>query len=286
MKFLKVIGWIFAPYIMIFILWKSINDKLKIVSILWAVIAFFIVISNIMSGNHDPQTQSANATKAITVTPTETIRPQPTIDAVAQKAYDDKVKADAAAKVITDKATKEKADADAKAAAAEKQKKLDAAAANLRTKTDEVQDITWYFDNTSPKYSNYNAFYLYFAKDKDKSVHNLRLMIQYAGDDWVFVNKYIIKVDDQTFEITPEYGEVKTDNNGNGVWEYYDTPVVKKTLDIAKAIAASKKTIIRYQGDQHQFDRVVTDTEKQAITNVLDAYEAMGGSDLLLKYDG
>lgn len=223
----------------------------------------------------------APSTPIVTFAPTPIVtaipepKPEPTIDVVAQKAYDDRLKVTAA-----------KTLAEEKAASLAKKKKLQAATINLKSKTDEVTDLTWYRAKTSPDYINQNGLFLRFSKDKDAKVDSLAMAIQYTGDDWVFIDKYIFKVDDQTFEITPEYGEIKRDNGNGGVWEYYNTIVTKKPLEILKAIASSKKTILRHQGSQHSFDRVITTLEKKAIADVLDAYSAMDGSDLLLKFEG
>jgi hypothetical protein len=240
------------------------------------VLLSIILLSACSSVQESSAPSNSPITTAIpTATPEPT--PAPTIDPAVQKAAEEKSNADAAAKVIADKAAKDKVDAAIKKAAADKKKKLDAATINLKKKIDEVQEITWLSDKASPVYANRNSFYLYFAQDKDGAVNNLRLNIQYTGDDWVFIDHYIIKTDDKTFNITAGYDEVKRDNNGDGVWEYYDVPLTMETLDIAKAIASSKKTIIRSQGDQHSFDRIVTAQEKSSIKHILDAYEAMDG---------
>jgi hypothetical protein len=85
-------------------------------------------------------------------------------------------------------------------------------------------------------------------------------------------------VDDQNFEVNTNYNDVKRDNGAVRVWEWIDVPMDKEKYQIIKAIIESKKTILRYQGDTYYQDRIITDTEKQALQNVLNAYEAMGGN--------
>ncbi len=163
---------------------------------------------------------------------------------------------------------KQKKDAD--------KKRLAESTKKMRKQYDEVQEVTWYFDKSSPQYANVNSFYVYIGTKKD-SLPGLRLKIQYTADDWIFINKYIFKVDNKTFEIdTGDFG-VTRDNNGDGIWELYDVELSKENYDLIKAIISSKKTIIRHQGDEHYSDRVITSTEKQGLKNVLDAYEALGG---------
>lgn len=155
-------------------------------------------------------------------------------------------------------------------------KRLAEATQKMRKQYDEVQEITWYFDKNSPKYVNVNSLYLYMGSKRD-STPTLNLKIQYAADDWVFINKYIFKVDGKAYDIyTGDFG-VTRDNNEGGIWELYDVELDQNNYEMIKAIISSKKTIIRHQGDEHYSDRVITSTEKQGLKNVLDAYEALGG---------
>ncbi len=106
----------------------------------------------------------------------------------------------------------------------------------------------------------------------------LRIRIQYTGDDWVFIDNYRINVDGTNVDIATSYDNVVRDNDYGRVWEYYDGPVSALEYDLLLSIADSKKTIVRHQGREHRYDRTVTAKEKQAIKNVLDAYEALGGT--------
>ena len=90
---------------------------------------------------------------------------------------------------------------------AEKER-LAKATQKMRVSIDDINNITWYYDKTSPRFSNYNGLYAYIGKSEGSKPW-LRLVIQYAADDWLFIEKYTIKVDDQTFYITENsYGEI------------------------------------------------------------------------------
>jgi hypothetical protein len=160
--------------------------------------------------------------------------------------------------------------------AEEEKQRVANATKNMRKTYDEVTEITWYYDKTSPQYTNRNGFFLYIGQDKTNNCW-LRLRIQYAGNDWVFIEKYIIKCDDLTFTIDTEYGEVKRDNSGGMVWEWLDKSPSKSELDMINSIIKSKKTILRCEGDQYHHDREITEKEKQAFQNILDTYAALGG---------
>lgn len=187
--------------------------------------------------------------------------------------------------LLTDLTTlldQEKAEAEKKAAAdaAEKEKRLKQATSLMRKTTDEVTGTTYYTDKTTTEYVDKNSFHALISQNKE-NVPTLFFRIQYAGDDWVFIDRYTFKIDDDSFEIKAPLGEVKRDNGYGGVWEYYTAYVTKENLDLIKKIISSEKTIIRHQGDQFMHDRTVTDKEKKALQNVLDAYEALGGAEPL-----
>lgn len=156
--------------------------------------------------------------------------------------------------------------------------KLANATKKMRVNVDDMNDITWYYDKTSPQYTNYNGFYAYIGK-KEGSNPWLRLVIQYAADDWLFIEKYIIKVDGQTYNITEDsYGEIKTDNGSGGIWEWLDRKVGFSEYQIIKAVANGKEVKIRFNGKDYYKDKSITEQQKTALRNVLDAYEAIGGT--------
>jgi hypothetical protein len=165
--------------------------------------------------------------------------------------------------------------------AAEKAR-LDAATTRMTKSHDEVKGVTWYRDRNSPRYVNSrSSIYLYFGKPDNGVPNNLRFVVQYVAEDWLFVERLILKVDDGVMTIAPGHFGMETDNGvveGEAmIWEWLDSPAGPEEVRIARAVAASKKTVLRYEGRQYYRDRVVTSDEKTALRNVLDAYVALGG---------
>lgn len=139
---------------------------------------------------------------------------------------------------------------------------------------DDFADITWYYDPSTPRYTNQNSFHIY-AGESD-TISWLRLCIQYYADSWLFIQSYSIKVDGVTYTITPEkYGDVQRDNGGGMIWEWYDISPSAEQIEMLRAIANSNEAIIRFNGRQYYDDRTITASEKQAIKNVLNAYDAL-----------
>lgn len=150
----------------------------------------------------------------------------------------------------------------------------------LSKKYDDVNEITWYRDRNSPAYVNYNGFYAYIGQSKGSKPF-LRLAIQYAADDWLFIENYTIKVDNQTYEITENsYGEIKTDNGEGGIWEWLDRQVGSSEYEIIKAVANGKNVKIRFEGKDYRKDKIISLQQKVALRNILDAYKALGGDEL------
>ena len=148
----------------------------------------------------------------------------------------------------------------------------------MRIKVDDMNDITWYYDRNSPQYTNYNGFYAYIGTQKGSKPW-LRLVIQYVADDWLFIDNYIIKVDEKTFKISEDgYGEIKTDNSGGEIWEWLDRKVGYSEYEIIKAVANGKNVKIRFNGKDYYKDKTISVSQKVALRNVLDAYEALGGT--------
>jgi hypothetical protein len=146
----------------------------------------------------------------------------------------------------------------------------------LKTKYDDIRNITWYYDKSTPTYTNYNSFHLYMGKEKSGRPW-LRFRIQYTADDWLFIESYIIKTDNGSHRIDTKYGEVEKDNDSGDIWEWYDVPLNNETYGIIKDVINSKTVKLRYNGKQYYNDRTITATEKQGLKNILDAYEALGG---------
>jgi len=87
------------------------------------------------------------------------------------------------------------------------------------------------------------------------------------------IDKIIINVDGEKYTKTFEYGEIERDNDYGDVWEYVDMSVSESDKALLKKIANSKKTVVRFEGDQYHYDKTITQNEKYGITDILTAYD-------------
>lgn len=89
MKFLIVIGWIFIPYIMIFLRWKKIGIVKKAFGAFWAIIALLFVLGSLLP--------SQTSTPLTSPPPVSTQKPLPTatpeVEASASPSTSEEIKA-------------------------------------------------------------------------------------------------------------------------------------------------------------------------------------------------
>ncbi|MGN8969491.1 hypothetical protein [Intestinimonas sp. HCP28S3_D6] len=156
-----------------------------------------------------------------------------------------------------------------------KQQQAQAILANMRVEKDEVRGLTFYYSKTQPYYADERCYVLpYIGQD---STHTW-LCAQYHYmdyDNWVFWTKLTFAVDDQRYYKYFNYFDVVRDNDTE-VWEYVNTAdVSEEDIEMFWAIANSEKTIVRFEGDEYYSDFTVSQADKDAIREVLTAYEAL-----------
>ena len=150
----------------------------------------------------------------------------------------------------------------------------------MRVEGDKVRGMSFYYPKAWKFYSNgswaadIRCFVLpYLGQDANSTW--LRLVYNYTDDDWVFFKKITVAADDQRFYKSFNYFDIVHDNGGGDVWEYIDTDVSDADIEMLWAIANATETIIRFEGDDYYSDFTVKDTDKQAIREVLTAYDAL-----------
>jgi tetratricopeptide (TPR) repeat protein len=147
-------------------------------------------------------------------------------------------------------------------------KQSEQALSKLSKRYDKFQDITWYSSPNSPRYRNYNAFYIYFGSSSNSKLP-LRLVVQYESDDWLFINSAAVNVDGVNYSIS---GDWERDNNSR-IWEWIDEKLDDR--EMIEAIIKSKSAVIRFEGNQYYNTRTISASQKQAMRDVLSAYDGL-----------
>lgn len=140
---------------------------------------------------------------------------------------------------------------------------------SFRKKEDEFEDVKFYSDKRTPYYANVNFIYPYISNSNNN--YYLRLKLQYASDNWLFINKATFLIDGLTFEVR---GNFKRDNNST-IWEWLDMKVGDDEKVILELLANSKKAKVRYTGNKYYKDRTITSKEKSIIRKTLKVYDGL-----------
>ena len=157
----------------------------------------------------------------------------------------------------------------------EKDDRIKQSMVSITARSDEVESITWYRHNLSPDSNMSKALWPYIGK-KGNEVW-LRMKITYTASDWLFINQFTFNIDGNNYPVSLDWGDRKSDNSGGQIWEWVDLMVNAQGYALLTKIRDSTRTILRYQGSQYSSDRDISVSEKQAIREILIAYEAMGG---------
>ena len=167
-------------------------------------------------------------------------------------------------------------------AGAQREAALKQALKGMARKHDAMRDIDIWRDNNFPAYVNTrSAVGAYFVGGS--YAPSLTFVIYYVADDWLFIQRYLIKVDGRTWEFTPsENGTdaVERDNGEGGIWEWWHTAAEGDKRDCLEALANGKEATVRYEGQHYYRDRKIGPEERAAIRRTLAAFEALRSSGL------
>lgn len=159
-------------------------------------------------------------------------------------------------------------------AEAEKERLLklgETAFSKLKSDYDQVYENTFYYHSSEPKYINTRSYVLpYLSVNKYDSV-GLRIKMNYTGDSWIFYNSVVFNIDGVNKTISTSSTE--RDNAYGDVWEVYDVPADDSYIELLNSIVNSDKTIVRFLGSSKQYDLTISQSDKNAIADVLLAYD-------------
>jgi hypothetical protein len=143
----------------------------------------------------------------------------------------------------------------------------------VRKSTDESSGITWYTDQSSPERASEDAFFLYAGR-RHCDVW-LRLRIQYVSDKSLTIARLTVKADDKTFELPDAHFKHDTDGKLHLHWS--DEAVTTDHLLMLFSVTAAKSVVLRFGGGNRTDERTLTQSEKEAVKNILGVYTALGG---------
>lgn len=170
------------------------------------------------------------------------------------------------------------ADAADSADAREARHAEEVALAGMRKNRDEMRHITFWRDRAAPAHVNDRSAVAMYIMQPDQGMPRLRMVIYFKSDEWLFIQRYMFKVDGTDFDFTPNtYGDeaVERDNGYGGIWEWWDTPAEGQVLAMLHALADSKQATMRYEGRQYYHDRTIGPEERAALRRTFIAYQVL-----------
>lgn len=130
----------------------------------------------------------------------------------------------------------------------------------------------WIIPKSKPKYIDNNYVYSYFQADKNNNANNLRLVIQYAAEDWLFIKRIQFLIDGNLFEVSAY--DVKTDHNGGRIWEWTD---ITMDTELKIALEFAKSVKIKLTGQNYARERILSKKEITSLNETIAIYYAMKG---------
>ena len=163
----------------------------------------------------------------------------------------------------------------------EEERVYKAALNNFELETDKIDGITWYYHTTMPDYIDIRSYVLPYIGARS-SYSWICIRYNYTGDDWIFFEDVTVWIDGTIYEKEFDYYDITRDNDGGEVWEYTDVVVegwdIDDNLEMLREIADSDETIVRFEGDDYQYDLTVSAKDKAAIRDVLTVYDYLNNN--------
>lgn len=140
---------------------------------------------------------------------------------------------------------------------------------SLKVKGDEFSNSVVYRHPSSPKFINYNGFFLYYTKSNENSKEaTLFLRTQYRADDWLFCESAKVSIDGDVY--TTNFIDWERDNDGGYIFEW--STEKNPSFNLLIKILNSKTAKIRFNGDKYYDDRSITNEQKNALKQVVKSY--------------
>lgn len=155
---------------------------------------------------------------------------------------------------------------------AEKSARL-AVVGRLKKRVDSFSGYTYYSSPAEPAYANTRSYLLPYLAVKGQRV-SLRVELHYTADRWLFVHEASLNIDGRIVKFDVPASAWKRDNRAD-IWEWVDIVADAGMRRLLHDVADSKKTIIRFNGQQYYDDIVVSERDKAAIRDILMAEDEL-----------
>lgn len=148
----------------------------------------------------------------------------------------------------------------------------------LRQTVDKVEGITWLKHPNQPTYTNSRSTVFLYIGQKAGQRPFLRMVVQYAASDWLFVDKvyawYDVAGTANGLKEPLISGSFNRDHNTT-IWEWVDIVPDAYQLSVLRSLAEAPEAILRFEGQQYRKDATLSQGDKKAILEMLAAYSVL-----------
>ena len=139
--------------------------------------------------------------------------------------------------------------------------------------TAEFDGSSWYRHPSSPRYQDTRSYVTLYITESGTGQRSLKFFLNFTSrSGWLFVESAQINVDGEIVRLPPSQW---LRDNDTEIWEWTGYTNRPDMIDLAGRIADSKRSVVRFNGQQFYDDHVISSTEKTVIRDMLLAWEAM-----------
>lgn len=144
----------------------------------------------------------------------------------------------------------------------------------LKVEYDEFTGRSWYYNSYFTHYINSSKISLYIGTKGDNVW--LRLKVSRLGDDIIRFNQVRFSYDGTYFSVPIDYFRDHHFDAKNGeLYEWVDVSVSDGLLSRLRSMSSSSAVKCRLEGDEYYRDRVISDKELKALSQIISAYDAL-----------
>jgi hypothetical protein len=144
----------------------------------------------------------------------------------------------------------------------------------LSSRLDGIEGTIWY--SPDPADNHKTAVYLYIGQKQARQPW-LRWKIRYYGDDWLFIRRYRVKVDDAEPVTVLPMKEIKRENGGGEVWETFDE-AASEHAHVLNQMLSGNTTYLCMEGSEGRKDLTLGPEQLQRMGDVLLVFRYLGGT--------
>ncbi|MFG6082798.1 hypothetical protein ACEUZ9_004030 [Paracoccus litorisediminis] len=152
----------------------------------------------------------------------------------------------------------------------------------LKKRVDEFNGTTFYTHPAKPRYADTRSYLIPYLATKGGTTI-LRIELHYTSDSWLFAHSAKLNIDGKMIPFYAPGSDWKRDNDSE-IWEWLDVAATPELRSLLELVAASKKTIIRIDGQQYYDDFSVSEKDKAAIRDVLAAEQSLKEAELTAQH--